>query len=591
MTDENLKQTMEEEWQKVRKSFHYPQLPRPRLVEDESNGSMDIKNLEVTVSEPFIKGFEEHGIVPGESLNEVLTHELTHFMKFPGNVLNVLRLQKSAQGMADGHKVSELRNAFTEAQTNIYMLNERKHPATAKMRKAYGLPEGDGFGKVMYGLYQEVSGQDLGVEPVPQAYPEKSSTKISTRGKEKGLMDKGKGALGIRPTDEERSLIDKLKDIDYTNKAQEIDNFRIFVQVLKDYQPPQDQNKKDGEGQEGEGNGQVEGQGNGQGEPCSGNGVDGFSDNQIREGLKQFAQECSNPNEYEEVVRQVLDEGKEQGGRGQGQAQPSQAMGKRAGSGRGITQLADNFYTALAEKHAIPISKKPMHKNGTLYPYSHTSFEIGDSITDVDAFSTPGILPGITTKWVNKEGEVYGDNEAVPDSFLIIDNSPSMFMPNGNEVIAPSKRTYQHIVGATAISNAYLLNGSRVAVYSFGSNDHLTNPTKDREAVHRELRRYSSDGGTTFNSRFLEGVLKDSEGEYDISVVSDMDIRNLGGFIDTVLGIPQTHRVHLLYTENNGYVGKLRESFGSRENVAILPLTCESDIQKITMGELQKSVK
>jgi len=138
------------------------------------------------------KGFEEHGIVPEESLNEVLTHELTHFMKFPGNVLNVLRLQKSAQGIADGHKVSELRSAFTEAQTNIYMLNERKHPATAKMRKAYGLPEGDGFGKVMYGLYQEVSGQDLGVEPVPQAYPEKSSTKISTRGKEKGLMDKGK---------------------------------------------------------------------------------------------------------------------------------------------------------------------------------------------------------------------------------------------------------------------------------------------------------------------------------------------------------------------------------------------------------------
>ena len=194
MTDENLKQTMGKEWQKVRKSFHYPQLPQPRLVEDESNGSMDIKNLEVTVSEPFIKGFEEHGIAPEESLNEVLTHELTHFMKFPGNVLNVLKLQKSAQGIADGHKVSELRSAFTEAQTNIYMLNDRKHPATAKMRKAYGLSEGDSFGRLMYGLYQEVSGQDLGVEP-----------------REKSLADKIKGSLGIRQTDEERNLIDKLR--------------------------------------------------------------------------------------------------------------------------------------------------------------------------------------------------------------------------------------------------------------------------------------------------------------------------------------------------------------------------------------------
>jgi len=568
MTDKTLKQTMRKEWQKVRKSFHYPQLPQPRLVEDESNGSMDIKNLEVTVSEPFIKEFEKHGIVPEESLNEVLTHELTHFMKFPGNVLNVLKLQKSAQGIVDGHKVSELRSAFTEAQTNIYMLNERKHPATAKMRKAYGLPEEDGFGRLMYGLYQEVSGQDLGVEP-----------------KEKNLASKVKGIFGIRPSDEERSLIEKLKNIDYTNKEQEIDNFRRFAQVLKDYQPPQDQNKKNGESQDGEGKGE------GQGKPCSGNGLDGFSDNQIREGLKQFAQECPNPQEYEKIVKQVLDEGEEQNGQGQEQSQLSQARGRQAGSGRGITLLADNFYTALAEKYAIPISEKPMHKNGTLYPYSHTSFEIGDSITDVDAFSTKGILPGITKKWTKKEGEVYGDNESIPDSFLIIDNSPSMFMPNGNEVIAPSKRIYQHIVGATAISNAYLLNGSRVAVYSFGSNDHLTNPTKDREAVHRELRRYSSDGGTTFNSRFLEGVLKNSDGEYDISVVSDMDIRNLSGFIDTVLEIPKTHRVHLLYTENNGYVNQLRESFGSRKNVAILPLTCESDIQKITMGELKKSVK
>ena len=80
----------------------------------------------------------------------------------------------------------------------------------------------------------------------------------------------------------------------------------------------------------------------------------------------------------------------------------------------------------------------------------------------------PPILPGITKKWVRKEGEVYNNEEAVPDSFIVIDNSPSMFMPNGNEVIAPSERTYQHIVGATAISNAYLANGlgnlvSRVA--------------------------------------------------------------------------------------------------------------------------------
>lgn len=551
MTNEDLKQTMGREWQKVRKSFHYPQLPQPQLVEDIPNGSMDIKRLEIKVSQPFIEGFQEHDISPEESLNECLTHELTHFMKFPGSVLNVLKLQKSAQGLAEGSKVSELRGAFTEVQTNVYMTNEVNHPATARMRKAYGLPEEDGFGRLMYGLYQEVSGQDFGVE----------------------LDEKEKG------------LIEKLKDIDFTDKKQETSNFRRFVQTLKDYEPPQNQDKQDGEDQEGESNGQ------GQGNPCSGIGLEGFTDNQIREGLKQFAQECSNPQEYEEIVKQVLDEGEGQESQGKGQPQQSQSMGKRAGSGRGITELADNFYTALAEKYTIPIRKKPMHKNGSLYPHTHTSFEISDPITDVDAFSSPGILPGITKKWIKKEGEVHDSEEAVPDSFIVIDNSPSMFMLNEDKVISPSRRTYQHIVGATAISNAYLFNGSRVAVYSFGSNDHLTNPTKDRELVHRELRRYSSDGGTTFNPRFLEGVLRDSEREYDISVVSDMDMGNLGAFVESVLGIPQTHRVHLLYTENNEYVSQLRQNFGNKENVAILPLMSGKDIQEITMGELKKSVR
>jgi len=549
MTNENLRQMMGREWQKVRKRFHYPQLPQPELVDNIPNGCIDIKNLEIKVSEPFIEGFEQHGIGNEEAMNEVLTHELTHFMKYPGSVLNVLRLQKEAQGLTDGHKASELRAAFTEAQTNLYMTQEVQHQATAKMRKAYGLQKGDGFGRLMYGLYQEVSGQDFGVEL----------------------------------TKEERGLVGKLRDIDFLDKKEETSNFRKFVQVMKDYQPPQQ--NQDGKGQ-GQGSGQGEGRNSN--DPCSGNedGFEGFTDNQIREGLKQFAQECSTPQEYEDIVKQILNEDAERGEKQQGQT-----LGKKAGIGRSITELADNFYTALAERYTIPIRKKQMHKNGSLYPHSHAPFEVGDSITEVDAFSTPGILPGITKKWVRKEGEVHGNDESVPDSFIIVDNSPSMFESRGDEIISPSKRIYSHIVGATAVSNAYLANGSRVAVYSFGSNDHLTNPTKDRKTVHSELRRYSTGGGTTFNQRFLEGVLGQSQREFDISVISDMEISNLDAFVQTVLSIPQTHRIHLLYTENNGYVANLRQTFGSRDNVAILPLTSDSDIEKITMGELKKSVK
>ncbi len=538
MVNKNLKQIMKSEWQKIRKSFHYPQLPQPILIDKISGGgSFNFRNLETTIEEPYIKSFRETalGKTKEESdtiaLNETLTHELTHYMKFPGSVLNILKLQKTGQKIADPETVSKLRRDFTEAQTNLDLILNQEHPGTIPIAKELNKRElyPASLGRLHYLLYQEISGQDFGVK-----------------------LDK-----------QEKELIKKLKNIDYTNKRQEIFNFREFVGILKDYQPPQ--NKKSN--------------GKGQGKSHSGNSLEGFSNNQIREGLRQFAQECSTPNEYEGVVKQVLNEGKKNG--------------KRAGIGKGITQLADNFYTALAEKYTIPIRKKSMHKNGSLYPYSHTSFEIGDPITDVDAFSTPGILPGITKKWVKKEGEVHGDNESVPDSFLIVDNSGSMidwvFKKGVYVPITPTQKIYQHIVGATAISNAYLYNSSRVAVYSFGGNDYLLQSTKDKEAVHKQLRIYTG-GGTTFNPRFLKEILKDSERKYDVSVISDMDIRNLEEFIDTVLDIPQTNRIHLLYTENNSYVNKLRQSFGNKENIAILPLTCERDIKQITMGELKKSI-
>ena len=543
MANENLKGIMAREWQKVRKRFHYPQLHQPELVDNIPNGSIDIKNLEIRVSEPFVQGFEQHRIGSEEVMNEVLTHELTHFMKYPGSVLNILRLQKSAQDLVDKHKVSELRVAFTEAQTNLYMTQELKHPSTAKIRKAYGLQKGDNFGKLMYGLYQEVSAQDF----------------------------------GVKLTRKEEGLVERLREIDFLDKEQEISSFRRFIEVTKDYQPPK-------QNQEGKGKNQESGQGKERSvNLCSGSGnsLDGFTENQIREGLKQFAQECSSPGEYEEIVRQVINEGAQKGGKGQEYETSSQ----KAGIGEGIAQLAGNFYTALAGKYQIPVRKKPIHKNGSLYPHSHTTFQVGDSITDVDAFSTPGILPGITKKWIRKEGEVYNSEESVPDSFIVLDTSSSMPDPC-QEVSIPA-------LGATVISNAYLDNGARVAVYIFSGvgNKILFGPSKNRGRVHQTLRTYFN-GGTVFDSSALEEVLKHYKQPFDMSIVSDMEIANLDSFVSAILSVPQTHRIHLFWTNYSKmpYVEHLRQTFDRRENVAILPLTSDSDIRRITMGELKKSI-
>ena len=546
-----LADIMEQEWEDVRKGFYYPQLPKPKLADTTSNASISMESLQTEVNPAFIEGLTKYGIRESDALNEVLTHEVMHFMKYPGNVLNILRLHKVARDYVDAAKAVDLRIAYNEAQTHIAMVKDKKHPATIPMSKGL-VKEGavpSPYGNLMWGLYQEAWQADLGTKP-------------------------GK---------EEKTLINKLKDIDYLNKEDDLYNFREFVQALKDYKPQQPKkrwwNKKDKKG-------------HGQGEGCQAGGVRMFSPNQIREGIKKFAQECDNPSEFETVVREVLTEGQD----GQRKPLSQEIVGIHPGTDKGITLLADNFYSALAEKYSIPIRKKPLQKNGSLYPDSHMGFSIGDSLNDLDPFSTPGILPGVTKKWVRKEGETATNYEATPNSMLVVDNSPSMFM-RGNEgsAVSPAVRVYQHIVGATAISNAYLDNNAKVAVYSFGSDDHLTPFTTDKKQIHRELRRYSSSGGTTFNRQLLEAVLKQSDHPFDISVISDMAISNLETFITSMLNIPNTHRVHLLYTntasEATGYVTKLRNTFGNKENIAILPLTTEEDIRKITLGELKKSVR
>ncbi|MEK6909309.1 MAG: VWA domain-containing protein [Nanoarchaeota archaeon] len=534
MTNKTLQQIMDGEWHEARKRFHYPQLPKPKLVKDESNGAINLETLEITVSEPFITTFPQHGIDQADAFNEVLTHELTHYMRYPGSPLNVLRLQKATQGVVSGDDSHQIRTDFTEVQTNLHMLIERKHPATARMRKVFQPDEKDTRARIIYGLYQTASGQDF----------------------------------GVKLTKEEETAIKRLGGIDFLDKSRELENVRKFAEVMKDYKSQRPQN-----GSPGQENG---------GMPTSRSGMGMFNDAQILEGLRKFAQEANSPKEYEQIARAVLSE-----------EEKAQQRGVHPGTGRDVTFLAHNFYSALAEAYAVPIRKKPMVITGSLYPHSHAAFTFEDQITDVDPFSAPGILPGITKKWVRKEGESHGDEEGVPSNLLVVDNSPSMFHVNG-KIIPPNDRVYQHIVGATAVSNAYLLNGAQVAVYSFGSNDHLTGFSKDRERIHSELRRYSSDGGTTFNANLLETLVKQHDGVCDITVVSDMGISNLDGFVTSLLGLPQTHRVHLLYTNGSSemrpYVAQLRQSFGKKPNVAILPLVASADISKITMGELKKSV-
>ncbi|MBW1837702.1 MAG: hypothetical protein JRI99_12325, partial [Deltaproteobacteria bacterium] len=84
----------------------------------------------------------------------------------------------------------------------------------------------------------------------------------------------------------------------------------------------------------------------------------------------------------------------------------------------------------LAENYLLPIRKVPMQKSGFMYPCSHVPWEVSRPYQDIDPWTSFGkIMPGITQTWKRVEGEVFGQEEGIPDCIVIIDSSGSMQNP------------------------------------------------------------------------------------------------------------------------------------------------------------------
>ena len=528
-----LEKIMMEEWGEVRERFHYPQLPNPKLTDDVPNGCFNFEDLTTKISPKYVSWLEGRGVDARDAFDETFSHEINHFESFPGSFLGILRLHKSALEVVDAQKAQHLVREFIEVQNNSDLKLNLDHPKTAEIQKHLASKDSP-FGQskmsnLINGLYQEMWKVDL----------------------------------GVKLSQEEKAIVGRLSKLDYTDKKKERNTAKQFCRILKDYADDSDNNG------------------------CGFYAM--FSDNQIRDGIRQFSQECSNAAEFEQAVKAVLESAqtgdkpkKNYGSKDEKNNQALHATG--AGTDRAVLKEVPDFYTALANNYSIPIKRKPLENSGSLYPHSHGEFSISDTMSDLDPFSSEGIMPGVTKKWIRKESETHGNQQGIPDSIIVIDNSGSMPDPTGAVSIP--------VLGATVISNAYLYNGASVAVYSFGGADSLYGPSKDKSSVHRSIRAYTA-GGTVFNPSYLLNLLSKSDKSFDVSIVSDMDISNMDAFVQAVLSIPKVHRVHLIYTNplQKGIVDSLYQKFSSYENIAFLPLTSKDEISKISMGELRKSIR
>ena len=514
-----LQEIMDKEWQQVRSRFFYINLPYPELTNNVPNGSADIVSTKIKINPKYITSLEKENIPPYESINEILIHEVSHLVYYPGTVSNKLAQYRVARQILSEDLAKSTVYAFNEVQTNLYVGTDLQHPATPPIQKILS-KNSKGLNKILNALYQEKFQTDLNI-------------KISKK---------------------EKKIVKELSKINFSNSKKEKENLKSFINIVKDYLTKY--------------------------EPRSQSGFLGiFSDEQISEGLAEFAQSLmisnGKPNEYKQLINEAL----------QNNGKNKKSLnGLIGGTNKGTLDQFTDIYSALARRFSIPIRKEKMKKNGGLIKKEQTIFSLESALHDINPYSSKGILPGITKKWKKEEGTVFSEQESTPDLVLAIDNSPSMFaFTTNHEIISPDEKIYPHIIGANVITRSYLLNGSQISIYSFGSKDETFGPSREEKEISSRLRFYSKHGGTTFNQNKLLTLLEKKDKKYDIAIISDMGISNMGDFMDTIKDLPNLHRIHLFYTHQNS--SRKVDSNQIGKKIFTFPLISIKDIKKIVMGD------
>jgi hypothetical protein len=307
-----------------------------------------------------------------------------------------------------------------------------------------------------------------------------------------------------------------------------------------------------------------------QSSPMGSHKLQQYSSEEINKGLRDLAMDSGTPSEFKETVHDFGEEMLEA-------ILPEEAMGV----GRGRPLDADMlYYMKLADNYLLPIRKKPMKKTGSLYPHHHVPWEAGKPYQDIDPWTSFGkIMPGISQVWQRRDGELFGQEQGVPDCVVIIDSSGSMTNPRQHLSYA--------VLGAGCACDAYLRNGAHVAVYNFSdahAGDRQILPySRCRKDIYRTLSRYFG-GGT----RLLLGNIKALQTDRvpDIFLITDMQITNLEILIEYFNECK--NRVTAVHIGDNKYAQTFRHSMVLRKNVGIYAVEKKEDIPRIVIGKIRE---
>ena len=188
-------------------------------------------------------------------------------------------------------------------------------------------------------------------------------------------------------------------------------------------------------------------------------------------------------------------------------------------------------------------------------------------------------MPGITQTWRRLEGDIFGDEEGIPDCIVVIDSSGSMTDPRQNISYA--------VLGAACACDAYLRNEAQVAVYNFSDSylggQQILPYSRHRRLIYRTICHYFG-GGTKLLIENIEALQTDETP--DIFLITDMQITNLEILIQYFNTCK--NRVTALHIGDNTHVQTFRNSMSLQKNIGIYPVENKKDIPHIVLGKIRE---
>ena len=249
------------------------------------------------------------------------------------------------------------------------------------------------------------------------------------------------------------------------------------------------------------------------------------------------------------------------------------------GRGKGVPSDADMlFYMKRASRYVLPIQTVMMEKVGGLHPHSHSPWEIGRPVGEIDVWTSFGkVLPGISQVWNWEQGETHGKGEGIPDCVVMVDSSGSM--------VNPCEELSHAVLGAGCAADAYLMRRKRVAVYNFSDapsgGREILDLTRNRQMIYRTLCRYFG-GGTALHLPDFDSIIRK---ETDIFLITDMQITNLEAVVDYLL--QARCRVTAVHVGRNRDVERFRKRVTDADNICVYAVDKPEDIPGIVLAEVE----